>query len=331
MDLSPFGFERRREAVVILGAGATRGVSYTSVSRVVRPPVDADFFAQLRASEIAQDLDAQRLLEFVDDEFGDTDISMEAFYSQVHLHDQFVVDLPKGKGRRRRYQWARQYFMRVIPRLLEVSVGRERCAYHDALVSALTPGDAILSFNYDCVIDESLRDVGLRNWDPTQGYGVPATGAVDDWRNHSGTGRFPKRPLRLLKLHGSLNWWVEPRGGLELLLDPYLNRDADQFCIVPPLWQKSFDRAPFHEIWIDARSRLTTTKALLLVGYSLPLTDVYTQALLRIDVQALDFLLIANPDAEARTRIKRALRSALTTSTRIVELETMCDVGTLLR
>jgi hypothetical protein len=140
----------------------------------------------------------------------------------------------------------------------------------------------------------------------------------------------PKRPLRLLKLHGSLNWSLTASGNLQLVLDPYFNREDDELCIVPPLWQKSFDDAPFHDIWIDARSRLTTTKALMLIGYSLPLTDVYTQALLRIDVQTLDFLLIANPDREARGRIKRALRSALRPTTRIVELDGIRDVGELL-
>jgi hypothetical protein len=67
-----------------------------------------------------------------------------------------------------------------------------------------------------------------------------------------------------------------------------------------------------------------------ILGYSLPVTDVYTQALLRIDVQPLDFLLIANPDSEARSRIRRVLRSGLTRSTRIVELEDMARVGSLL-
>jgi hypothetical protein len=100
---------------------------------------------------------------------------------------------------------------------------------------------------------------------------------------------------------------------------------------LPPLWQKSFEQSPFHDLWLDARRQLTATKALLILGYSLPLTDVYTQALLRIDVQPLDFLLlIANPDSEARSRIRRALRSGLTRSTRIVELEDMARVGSLL-
>jgi hypothetical protein len=169
VDMSPFGYEKRREAVVILGAGATRGASFRSVSPVLRPPLDGDFFLQLRASDLAQDDAAQRLLEFLSEEFGDVELSMEAFYSQVHLHDQFVADLPKGKGRRRRYEWGRRYFLRVIPPIFERTVGGMRCQWHDALIRALTPGDTIVSFNYDCLVDRSLCSVARRNWDPQTG------------------------------------------------------------------------------------------------------------------------------------------------------------------
>ena len=330
MDLSPFGYAKRREAVVLLGAGATRGASFVSASPVLKPPLDADFFVQLRASELGHDDDAQRLLAFLEEEFGDIELSMEAFYSQVHLHDQFVGDFPKGKGRRRRYEWARRYFLRVIPPLFELTLGDERCEWHDHLVSALSPGDSVVTFNYDCLVDYSLRDIAKRNWDPETGYGLDARGYLDAWRDHSGIGRFPVKQIKLLKLHGSMNWGMDAKGRLQLLARPYDSRPEDELCIVPPLWQKSFDDPPFHDVWMAAREQLTSTKALLMVGYSLPLTDVYTQAMLRIDVQPLDFLLIANPDAEARERIRRVLRSAITTGTRVVEIEDMEEVGELL-
>jgi|GEM_PF-5616402 len=329
MDLSPFGFEKRREVVVILGAGATRGASFGSASPVVRPPLDADFFLQLRASELGTSEDAQRLLQFLEDEFGDVELSMEAFYSQVHLHDQFVGDFPRGKGRRQRYEWARRYFLRIIPSLFGLALAGQKCRWHNALAAALAPGDTVITFNYDCLIDASLRDVAKRKWDPATGYGVEASGSLDAWTDHTGKGRFPVKRLSLLKLHGSMNWQVED-GRLHLLPDAYSPRSEDDLCIVPPLWQKSFDDPPFHDVWLAAREQLTATKALLVIGYSLPLTDVYTQAMLRIDVQKLDFLLIANPDPEARGRIRRVLSSAITTSTRVVELEDMEAVGQLL-
>lgn len=331
MDLSPFGYDRRREAFIILGAGATRGASFVADARVLRPPLDTDFFVQLRASELGHDIDGQRLLDFVEDEFGDLDLSMEAFYSQVYLHDQFVADLPRGKGRRRSYEWAMKRFLRLIPPVFGASIPDENCSWHDALVGALDARDVIASFDYDCVADRSLRDRGRRKWDPEFGYGVQAGGELDLWRDHSGTGRFPRQGLRIYKLHGSLNWRLGADDRLQLLEFPYRRRAQDgELCIVPPLWQKSFDSAPFRDLWLLARSGLTATKALLVIGYSLPQTDVYTQAMLRIDVRDLEFLLIANPDPEARARVKRVLRSAVRATTRVIELESMEEVGKLL-
>jgi hypothetical protein len=127
-----------------------------------------------------------------------------------------------------------------------------------------------------------------------------------------------------------MNWGIDANDRLELLADPHAARPEDELCVVPPLWQKSFENPPFHEAWMAAREQLTSTKALLVLGYSLPLTDVYTQAMLRIDVQPLDFLLIANPDPGARDRIRRVLRSAISTSTRVVEVDDMKAVGELL-
>jgi hypothetical protein len=178
MDLSPFGVEKRRDALVVLGAGATRGASFVGDASVLRPPLDMDFFAQLRASGLSEGEDGTKLLEFVEQEFGDTDVSMEAFYSQVHLHDQFVAGLPKGKGRRRGYEWARRRFLRLIPPLFGAAIPALNCRWHDALVGGLDAEDAIISFNYDCVIDRSLRDAGKRRWDPASGYGVAASGAI---------------------------------------------------------------------------------------------------------------------------------------------------------
>jgi hypothetical protein len=224
-----------------------------------------------------------------------------------------------------------QRFLRLIPPLFGSAIPDANCRWHDGLVAGLDAGDAIVSFNYDCVIDRSLRDIGKRKWDPRVGYGVPAGGASDSWMDHSGTGRFVQEGHRLLKLHGSLNWRLGGQQQLNLVEDPYARREPEEtLCIIPPLWQKSFDVAPFHDLWMSSRRLLTTRRAVLFIGYSLPPTDVYTQAMLRIDVPELDFLLIANPDPEARARLKRVLQSALRPSTRVVELERMSDVGTIL-
>ena len=44
-------------------------------------------------------------------------------------------------------------------------VGTE-CDYHRKLVNTMKPSDSIISFNYDCLIDETLRTLGSGKWNP---------------------------------------------------------------------------------------------------------------------------------------------------------------------
>jgi hypothetical protein len=292
-----------------------------------KPPLDTDFFTLLRSSGLASDIDARRLLEFVDREFGTLRVGMETFYSQASLYDRFIHDIPSGgRGRRREYRWNLTYFRRILPKLFAKSLDGANCRFHEQLARAAQPGDTFISFNYDCLLDRAIVKQCGRRWSAGSGYGFPAGGAVDAWEDHSGTGRFPVRPVRLLKPHGSLNWRSSD-AGVSLLAKEYAARDPSELVIVPPLWQKSFDDEPYQTVWRETRTTLSSVKALFLLGYSLPETDVYTQATLRIDVGALDFLCIVNPDAEARSRIARTLRSSISATTHVVELERLSDLA----
>lgn len=330
MDLSPFNFERRRDVAIIVGAGATRGAHFITPGTVRKPPLDGDFFSLLRSSGLIADPDVHRLLAFVEREFGSLRVGMEAFYSQASLYDRFIRDIPiGGKGRRREYRWNLTYFQRALPRLFAASLEGKVCRFHEALAGVAQPGDTFISFNYDCLLDRAVLTQAGRRWPAASGYGFTASGDVAAWQDHSGVGRLPAHPLRILKPHGSLNW-ARHGEAVDLIAKEYSGREKDELVIVPPLWQKSFEEEPYQTIWQETRKTLSSVKALMVIGYSLPETDVYTQATLRIDVQALDFLCIVNPDTDARERIARVLRSAITTSTHVVEFDWLRDLAAVL-
>ncbi len=46
------------------------------------------------------------------------------------------------------------------------------CRYHRRLAELLEPGDVVVSFNYDCLIDDALMHLSP-HWFPSTGYGVP--------------------------------------------------------------------------------------------------------------------------------------------------------------
>ena len=253
---------------------------------------------------------------------------MEAFYSQAYLHDRFVGNISSGtKGRARRYGVNLAYFRTILPIIFGLALRGQRCDYLNTLVAAVDAKDTFLSFNYDCLIDEALRHTAGRRWRPDRGYGVNISQGIERWHVHAGTGRFPDPGIMLLKPHGSLNWQKTEQTAhpIALRADPY--QAHDELMIVPPLWQKDFDNEPDRAIWTRARTVLSSTKAIIVVGYSLPETDVYTQAMLRIDVQKLDFLCVVNPDEGARRRIKSALRSAIAPSTFVVDFGELRDLA----
>jgi hypothetical protein len=266
------------------------------------------------------------LLAFVEKEFGSLNVGMGTFYSQAALYDKFIHDIPNGgQGRRREYMWNLRYFRRVLPRLFAVSLRGQECRFHEQLASAVHPGDTFISFNYDCLLDRAVQKQARRRWNAISGYGFEVAAGHEDWNSHGGTGRFPQKSIRILKPHGSLNWKRGAAAGWELLSDEYCDRPDEELIFVPPLWQKSFDEEPYQTVWRETRGTLSKVKALFLIGYSLPETDVYTQATLRMDVGPLDFLCIVNPDREVRARIVRTLRSSVTTATHLVEFERLAD------
>jgi SIR2-like protein len=329
MDLAAFKYNRRRDVAIVLGAGATRGAHFVTPSAVSKPPLDRDFFTLLRSSGLANH-DVRRLLEFVDREFGSLDVGMETFYSQAFLYDQFIHDVPSGgRGRRREYKWNLAYIRRCLPLLFGTALRDKECAFHAALVAALSPGDTIISFNYDCLMDRALARYAGRRWRPAEGYGYAVSAGDETWCDHAGPGRPPRRSIKLLKAHGSLNWVLDS-DELSLIGNEYEARDEEGLIIVPPLWQKSFDAEPYQTIWQETRRVLSAVKALFIIGYSLPETDVYTQATLRMDVGELEFLCIVNPDEHARQRAIRTLRSAITTETHLVEFSQLADLAALL-
>lgn len=86
-------------------------------------------------------------------------------------------------------------------------VGEHRvCDHHDRLAELLHAEDAIVTFNYDCLMDVALRRKAGRGWDPTRSYAFEIQeSAAAAWRLDAPRRRPVKAPIALLKLHVSLN------------------------------------------------------------------------------------------------------------------------------
>ena len=212
-----------RPAVVVLGAGATRGASHVGTTPGPLPPLDADFFTQAQRLTQAKRSDLVRnLVSNAVAIFGSNfQLTMEGFLTQVEQLSNVFEDYKlQGRPPDNPYRDVREQFLQVLAAVIDEAIGRvASCDHHKALAASLSTRDTILSFNYDPLIDMTLRDCFPLKWNPRLGYGVPARvrgkrapGTLAWAGNDPKTGEISlsKKTVTLLKLHGSLNWFPAP-------------------------------------------------------------------------------------------------------------------------
>ncbi len=91
--------------------------------------------------------------------------------------------------------------------------------------------------------------------------------------------------IKLIKLHGSINWHEPSKN------DPF---------IIPPTWNKSDARVT--KLWKTAYEELKTAKRIIIIGYSFPQTDTYVESLLALALnenKVLQNIFFINPDKDS--------------------------------
>jgi hypothetical protein len=182
------------------------------------------------------------------------------------------------------------------------------CLLHDQVHGARP---ALITFNYDLVLERTLWDYfhffdrdnrGRRNKSVglLYNYGIydfairgerhryifadssalDGEAAVFDWQ-HDAEIKIP-----YLKLHGSLNWdpdmptrAIDDFGGRNCP-PTYPTMTVEKPLILPPVFNK-MDSAKIDTVWKAALGVLRNAKNIIIVGYSLPKTDIYMQYFLK--------------------------------------------------
>lgn len=110
--------------------------------------------------------------------------------------------------------------------------------------------------------------------------------------------------IDLLKLHGSLNFPIGKSDDFNLALardDPF---------ILPPIFNKYSNGDPLH-MWKVALRKLQSAKNIVVVGYSLPTTDIYMQFFLKAALgpnRNFDKLIVFDPVLFQKSTANDALR-----------------------
>ncbi len=308
-------------------------------TRQVLPPLDADFFRQAQRLDEETFRGAVRgVVEFVRDEYGATKLpTLETVFTQLQGFDQFLQQFSAGSGpRSARYKKQLGHLLALISVVFRAAFEGQQCTWHDRIANSLRKGDSIISFNYDTLIDVSVSRFCAGIWKADKGYGFRIRDGIDEWTAAKpGPGPFPKRNyLRLLKPHGSLHWQDIDSSQCRLRLSDsaYYGVPANA-NIIPPTWDKTILGVwPWREIWRQASRTLQRTRCLVVIGYSVPQTDLSSQALIRSSLSGGDLrlLVVANPDGEARSRVIDLARGAIRPHTRIFEVGSLNEFAGLL-
>jgi SIR2-like protein len=279
-----------RKLVILFGAGATRGVLK---ERIPPPPLDQDFF------DIASQLSgggtrrlAARVTKDVFDLYSHVSgVGLEQYFREIEARaeiGQFAKSKNKPKDWARRQSDLEELIRRVLIQTTG-ELGEKERTMHRSILKRILPGDTIITFNYDTIIEESFAADGI-HWDPSDGYGFKASGTTLDWarRWRSQHPRVGPRnsEFHLLKLHGSINWTLYKTNKVRLKPRPYVVRARngapvfDKCSVLPPGWHKRIDINPYRQLWRKARLELEKCSSLAIIGYSLPETDLIAHALL---------------------------------------------------
>lgn len=187
----------------------------------------------------------------------------------------------------------------VLPGLLGESITGS-CDTHAGIANRLYVGDAVVSLNYDCVMDDALREHAGFRFDPERGgYGLDVAEGASHWRR-KGKGKRARGSIELLKLHGSLNW-RGPGVPLRLRAEPY--KPVANGVIAPPLTNKPVTEPPLNEIWRKARTIVGRMRRLIIVGYSMPSADGLVRTLLATDLsEFLEDIILVDPSEDTLVR-----------------------------
>jgi len=339
----------KHPAVLLFGAGATRG---GLAANAIPPPLDKDFFevsAQIRNRGTPKL--AHKVLKDVRDLYGRTvAVGLEEYYRDIEARAKigsFATTANKPKDWLKRQKDLEALIRRVV---LQTTCQEEQghltasaSESHTAILERLKQDDSILTFNYDLVIEASLKNANM--WNPRDGYGEEFHGVTGSWSKNwiedrqIGNEQEPRSSrVQLLKLHGSVNWTLYKNKLVRLKPRPLVvrtNRTSpvfDKISILPPGFDKKIDKNPYKKFWKTARLKMEKCNTIIIIGYSLPDADILAKALFAEVVRKraarkhfLRQLHLADPSDSVKQKLTELFVPALNEKTMVFKYKDLSD------
>jgi hypothetical protein len=339
---------------VVFGAGSSLAnaenfhrLRYTDKN----PPLDTTFFRKIRALGIPVSSDLRSYAANLP-----TGSPFEKFEAVVRM-EEFFKDLFfdfSGKSSSKEIAGAYTALIDIYRRVIsETTDWMNEDGYTGGPVGRLVAhvvkesgAVTLLTFNQDLVLENEIykRAKIQPLWCVEHGYGafsdhieLMGTQAIPVFPEHTEGCDGGKR-LRILKLHGSLNWQVRMNGRqpspkvlsgetkpppvqlsrrrkipAQLRFAKTSGRGRSKWymwpVIIPPVYNKQALIQRFiPQVWEDAETALMQCKRLIFFGYSLPPADIEAEKLFQRSIYAneeLDTLDVVNPDPDSAARYAR--------------------------
>lgn len=267
----------------------------------------------------------ERFLEVLDDKR----LSLEKVMTQLSLEKEIFLRLPPFLGYGENGKVNYSDLMAPLVELVAITISKALegppCLKHSKLANSMERGDAVLSFNYDILMDNALRN---SNKLTDGGYLVPFQRISENggWERPE----YNASDVVLLKLHGSMNWLhcincnsyllmrSEKIGPWDVSLPKYCPNCEEPNCyervIVPPLLTKNYSAQPIDYLWRQANKYVSRVREIVILGYSFPPTDFAAETLLRssllYNLQNETHFTVVNPDPVVFERFAKTFNSS---------------------
>jgi NAD-dependent SIR2 family protein deacetylase len=322
------------KTVYVLGAGCSKNYNSPETARGLKPPVDADFFKMaarvlLQHNKIPQRfsnliLETKHLYHFKSSEVEH--IIKEWLSSRMSLESTFTfIDLEAEKEEglsNVTLRTAREELLKIIRLTFYRTLKGPPCNVHSRLVQHFRQSDSVISYNYDILADNALfYDHKLNE----NNYLVPFRRVF-----YQGSWMSPRQSvssMKLIKLHGSLNWLhckkcssllcflgektpEDYSSGQPTLVNcPHCDSNELEYILIPPILHKRYNLPGMPQLWEEAEAELSKADRVVVIGYSLPPTDFRSELLFRSALGERNFAIdIVNPRKRVLNRFKSIFR-----------------------
>ncbi|MDM7912279.1 MAG: SIR2 family protein [Methanotrichaceae archaeon] len=145
----------------------------------------------------------------------------------------------------------------------------------DAVSDIRAGTDTVITFNYDLVLENALKWRGVR-----PDYCLDAKDYTDATRP---TIAAP----RVIKVHGSVNWDDRGRLGTTVVDEPneLIALPNGRPMLIPPTWAKGSQTRLSRMLWYNSVEAIQKAHRIVIIGYSMPQTDLYFKYLLAAGLQ----------------------------------------------